>query len=128
MTGNSCVLDTSVVIDAFRKNNTVAERLDGLTEVFVPVIVAGELYYGAYKSSDTIQNLHQIERFLQKCKLLYLDNTTALNYGKIKTALRQKGKPVPENDIWIAAVAQQYDLPLFTTDNHFNEIDDLKFF
>ena len=46
-------------------------------------------------------------------------------YGVIKQALREKGRPIPENDIWIAAIAQQYGLTLVTRDDHFTAIDGL---
>jgi tRNA(fMet)-specific endonuclease VapC len=125
MTGNKCLLDTSVVIHAFKKNNTVAERLDAIAEIYVPVTVIGELYYGAYKSSNSPKHITQIQSFLVNCKVLLPDAETADTYGQIKAVLIKKGKPLPENDIWIAAMARQYNLPLFTTDNHFTEIDNL---
>src|SRR4051812_9260593 len=116
MTGSKCLLDTSVIIQAFRKDNTIVQRLDKLAEVFVPVIVIGELFYGADKSSNPIRNLEQILSFLENCTIAVLDKKAAMHYGKIKTELQQKGKPIPENDIWIAAIALQLHLPLFTTD------------
>jgi len=60
MNGNKCLLDTSVIIHAFRSNNTIAERLDTMGEVYVPIIVEGELYYGAYKSANPEKHLAQI--------------------------------------------------------------------
>lgn len=51
---------------------------------------------------------------------------TAQKYGKIKNNLREKGQPIPENDIWIAAIAQQYDLTLVTNDTHFNVVENLR--
>lgn len=104
------------------------QRLDELAEIFVPVIVVGELRYGAYKSSNAERNMQQLELFLSNCKLINLNDTTANFYGKIKAELLKKGKPIPENDIWIAAVAQQYHFPLFTTDSHFTEVNDLMLF
>jgi tRNA(fMet)-specific endonuclease VapC len=65
MTGNSYLLDTSVIIHTFRANNTVSQKLDALEAVFVPVIVIGELHFGAYKSSDSNRNLQQIELFFK---------------------------------------------------------------
>jgi len=47
---------------------------------------------------------------------------TAEKYAIIKTSLLSKGKPIPENDIWIAATAMQYNLLLYTMDSHFREI------
>jgi tRNA(fMet)-specific endonuclease VapC len=51
---------------------------------------------------------------------------TSREYGRIKHLLLKKGKPIPENDIWVAAHAIEYDLTLVTRDEHFKNIDDLK--
>lgn len=128
MTGNKCLLDTSVIIHAFKQNNAIAERLDALAEIYVPVIVVGELYYGAYRSANPEKHIAQVQSFLQNCKVLLSDAATAASYGAIKAALMAKGKPIPENDIWIAAVARQYNLPLFTADNHFTAIEGITLF
>ena len=125
MTGSKCLLDTSVIIHAFKNNNTVAEKLNAIMDVYVPVAVVGELYYGAYKSADPEKHIKQIQSFLLNCKVLAPDLLTGDVYGHVKAALIKKGKPIPENDIWIAAMARQHNLPLFTTDNHFIEIDNL---
>ncbi|MEO6521841.1 MAG: type II toxin-antitoxin system VapC family toxin [Mucilaginibacter sp.] len=122
MTGNSCLLDTSVIIHSF-KNPSVAKQLDSFSEIFVPSIAAGELYFGAYRSSNPSKHLTQVNSFLQNCTIVVVSNETAILYGSIKADLLTKGKPIPENDIWIAAVAIEHQLPLFTTDNHFKEVD-----
>lgn len=57
--------------------------------------------------------------------MLSADEETANNYTLIKSGLLNKGKPIPENDIWIAAIARQYKLTLITRDKHFDEIDAL---
>lgn len=44
--------------------------------------------------------------------------------GQIK--LRLKGRPLPENDVWIAALAMQYALTLVTRDAHFQEVENLQ--
>jgi tRNA(fMet)-specific endonuclease VapC len=54
--------------------------------------------------------------------VLVADDETANNYALIKTSLLSKGKPIPENDIWIAAIAKQYRFVIITNDKHFNEI------
>jgi len=92
---------------------------------YIPAIAVGELYYGAYRSSNIKKHLEQVNQFLYNCKVLPVDAATADLYGSIKAALKDKGKPIPENDIWIAAIATQFELPLFTTDKHFKEIDNL---
>lgn len=55
-----------------------------------------------------------------------LDELVSIEYGKIKSSLRKKGSPIPENDIWIAAIALRHNLTLVTRDKHFNEITGLK--
>lgn len=99
------------------------QKLDTIDEVFISATVIGELYYGAYKSNDVVKHIDQVQAFINNCRLLEVDKTTANTYGNIKAKLAKKGKPIPENDIWIGAIALQHNLPLYTTDAHFKEID-----
>jgi len=125
MTGNKCLLDTSVIIHTFKNNADIKARLSTFSEIFVPSIAAGELFYGAYCSANIKKHLDQSHKFLQNYAILIPDLATADLYGSIKAALKYKGKPIPENDIWIAAIAVQYELPLFTSDKHFKEIENI---
>jgi len=83
MTGNKCLLDTSIVIHAF-KDNKIADQLDNFSEIFVSSIAVGELYYGAYRSSNPEKHLDQIKQFLQNCTMLNVDAITASLYGVLK--------------------------------------------
>jgi tRNA(fMet)-specific endonuclease VapC len=81
-------------------------------------------------SFTTEQNYHKkelnrrkIEKLAESALVLASDRNTAKEYGKIKFNLKSKGFPIPENDIWIAAIAKQHDLILVTRDKHFNHID-----
>jgi tRNA(fMet)-specific endonuclease VapC len=86
----------------------------------------GELYYEALNSSKKESNLEKIEGFKEEIYLLDSDEFTARVYGEVKKRLKDKGTPIPENDIWIAAVAMQYNLTLVTRDNHFRHVDGLQ--
>lgn len=119
------LLDTNIVIAVFAKEDKVQAHLVSATEVFVSAIVIGELYYGAYKSSRVTENIAKIRQFAANNTVLVSDTETAEAYGRIKGALRGKGRPIPENDIWIAATAVQYNLALVTRDGHFGEVDGL---
>lgn len=119
------LLDTNIVIAIFSKEAKVRAHLVSTTEVFVPAIVLGELYYGAYKSLRITENIEKINEFAAINTVLISDTATAQAYGQIKSALRAKGRPIPENDIWIAAIAMQYNLTLVTRDGHFGEVDGL---
>ena len=72
------------------------------------------------------ENLARIDEFVLNSTMLACDIDTAKKYGDIKNQLKEKGQPLPENDIWIAAVAQQYNLILITRDTHFQIIENLK--
>jgi tRNA(fMet)-specific endonuclease VapC len=123
MIGNKLLLDTNIVIELFRGNQAIITLLDEQEKVYIPVAVLGELYLGAYRSVNVPKKLQEVRNFLENCIILFADATTADKYAIIKTALLNKGKPIPENDIWIAATAMHYQLPLRTNDEHFKEVD-----
>jgi tRNA(fMet)-specific endonuclease VapC len=81
--------------------------------------------YGAYKSAFEAKGLLQIEEFLKLCAILGPDERTAHYYGRIKADLAQLGKAIPQNDVWIAAIAVEHNLPLATRDQHFTYISGL---
>ncbi len=120
------LLDTNIIIAIFTGDPVVHERLVNATEVFVPCIAIGELYFGAYKSIKIQENIVRIDEFALKNTVLSCNTETAKRYGDIKNRLKDKGQPIPENDIWIAAIAQQYILTLVTKDAHFDAIENLK--
>ena len=71
------------------------------------------------------ENRKKIDALALSSSIVECAVDTARLYGKIKSLLRSKGSPIPENDIWIAALAQQHKLILVTRDNHFNNIEAL---
>lgn len=119
------LLDTNIVIAIFANDASVKDSLEKAEEVFVPIIVLGELYYGAQKSSRTKTNIARINEFAETSSVLTCNTETSRQYGEIKNSLRLKGQPIPENDIWIAAIAKQYGMTLVSRDDHFEEINDL---
>ena len=120
------LLDTNIIISIFAKDPQIHNRLANAEEVFVPCIAIGELYFGAYKSLKIEENLARIAEFAINNTVLACDTDTAKRYGDIKNHLKEKGQPLPENDIWIAAIAQQYTLTLITKDKHFELVEKLK--
>ena len=119
------LLDTNIVIALFAKEAVIGQRLTEAEEVFVSSIVLGELYYGAQKSARVETNVTRVNTFAASNTILGCDTTTAQYYGAIKNQLRAKGQPIPENDIWIAAIARQHQLTLVTRDEHFRAVDGL---
>jgi len=125
MDGKIYLLDTNIVIAFFSNEPPVVEKITTLRGIMIPSIVVGELCYGAEKSSRKEQNITKLEAFLLSVSVLSCDEITARFYGKTKMQLQTNGTPIPENDIWISALALQYDLTLVTRDNHFTKIEAL---
>ena len=119
------LLDTNIVIAIFANEVAVLQHIAQAEEVYIPVVVIGELYYGAFNSGQAAKNLKKIDEFTLSINKLDTNLATAKQYGIIKKQLKEKGKPIPENDIWIAAIAMQYQLTLVSRDNHFSYIDGL---
>ncbi len=71
------------------------------------------------------ENLRRLEGILASFRLIVADAVTAKVYGDVFHQLRVKGRPIPTNDAWIAALALQHGLPLLTRDGHFREVQGL---
>ncbi|MBC8526541.1 MAG: type II toxin-antitoxin system VapC family toxin [Candidatus Cloacimonetes bacterium] len=119
------LLDTNILISFFNGNIEYKNRLEKL-RIFVPTIVFGKLYFGAEESKNRLQNLKKIDEFKKYCIVLDVDDYTAKIYGKVKSKLKKRGKPIPENDIWIASIAIENNLLLATQDSHFENVENIK--
>jgi tRNA(fMet)-specific endonuclease VapC len=120
------LLDTNIIIALFASETAVQTSLANVSEVFISSIVVGELYYGARKSARTVENLERIDQLVANSVVLGCEIATAHYYGQVKNQLRLKGRPLPENDIWIAALALQHNLLLVTRDAHFQNVENLQ--
>jgi tRNA(fMet)-specific endonuclease VapC len=121
----SVLLDTSVVVDYFRQDLTLHKRIDQVDDVYLPLVVLAELLYGAHKSTQPAKALAEVQEFQRGCIIMLPDETTADLYGQIKAELSAAGRKIPENDVWIAAVARQQGYPLATRDRHFSFVSGL---
>ena len=127
MSGKQYLVDTNIIVPFLNGDKVITEYFNQLSLVQVPFIVVGELYYGAHKSARSLQNIMKIKEFISAhCHVYYPSSATLEVYGEIKKSLSLKGKPIPENDIWIAAIATEYDLKLITRDKHFSNVDRLQ--
>ena len=124
MSGNY-LLDTNIVIALFANDQRMVAPLGAASSVAVPSIVLGELYYGAQRSTRRQENLKRVNDFASVNTVLNCDADTASVYGEVKRGLSEQGRPIPENDVWIAALALQHELTLVTRDSHFDEIHSL---
>lgn len=123
MSGN--LLDTNIIIDWFRGDTDTQLYLNTI-DFEIPVIVIGELFYGAENSSNKEKHSEQIKKFSKEFTIINVTDETAKMYALIKSELKKQGKPIPENDIWIAAIAVENNKSLVTNDQHFSYIKSLK--
>jgi tRNA(fMet)-specific endonuclease VapC len=122
----SVLLDTTIVVDHLRgKSPALIERFRQTITLYLPVTALGEILYGAHKSTFKAKSLEQIKDFSQLCALLGADEKTAGYYGRISAELGRLGRLIPQNDIWIAAIALEHNLPLATRDQHFSSVPGL---
>ena len=96
-------------------------RLAAAELVHVPAVVLGELRAGFELGDRLLQNMATLEAFLAESfvRIVTIDAKVAVNYGRLFASLRKAGTPVPLNDIWIAACAQQIGAPVLTFDRDF---------
>jgi len=118
------LLDTNIAI-AFLIGDESLQRPDASAQLYISCTAIGELFYGALNSNQIDENIHRLTDFIHDTVSVPSDDDTARVYGEIKTALRRKGRPIPDNDIWIAAVAIQHSLSLVSRDEHFANIERL---
>ena len=95
--------------------------------IHVPIVVVAELRAGFVIGSRSARNESVLGRFLTRPRVHVLrpDMTTTHHYARLFRQLRAAGTPIPTNDLWIAALAAQHDLPLFTRDQHFDSMPQL---
>jgi predicted nucleic acid-binding protein len=121
------LLDTNAY-SAFKSNNHDAiDVIRHATVIGINSIVIGELLAGFAAGSRDSDNQKEFNLFLasRRVKVLPVDRGTAEYYASIFKSLRQKGRPIPTNDMWIAATALQHGLAVFTYDGHFQYVDGL---
>ena len=120
---NGILLDTSAVIAHLRGRIDILALTTPAEPLFLPLVALGELYKGVEKSGHSSLNRRRVDDFLQIAALLLPDNATAEIYAKAAVKMEILGQVIPENDIWIAAVALECDMPLATLDAHFQRVD-----
>jgi tRNA(fMet)-specific endonuclease VapC len=121
------LLDTSGYIKYFTGITAFVEKVTAAGEVLMSPIAIGELMAGFRHGSRFRENMSALDRFLGKdvVRLVPVAEVTADRYSRIVLQLKKEGKPVPTNDIWIAAQAMEHGAELLTSDRHFERISGL---
>jgi len=116
------ILDTNALSAAADEEPALSALLASADQLALPVIVLGEYRHGIAQSRYRKSYENWLAELLQDCLVLDINEPTTHCYAEITLELRRKGKPIPTNDIWIAALCRQHSLPLLSRDHHFDLI------
>ena len=118
-------VDSNAVI-AYREGVAeVCRRIEDADLFFMPIVVLGELLYGAKNSERAAENEQAVRTFFEYCVPVNTDEAVATRYASLRRDLKSLGRPIPENDIWIAAACLEVDAALLSSDGHFCGITSL---
>jgi len=113
------ILDTNALSAAADRDPAVMAILGRVEEVAIPVIVLGEYRHGIAQSRHRANYETWLSGLLNDCRELDVNEPTTHYYAQIVIELKQRRKPIPTNDLWIAALCRQHSLPLLSQDRHF---------
>ena len=116
------VLDTNALSAIADGEPAIAPYFEREGDLCVPVIVLGEYRFGILESRRRVDYERWLAELLLNCRLLEISEETANWYARIRLQLKTAGKPIPSNDLWIAALCRQHSLPLLSRDTHFDHV------
>jgi predicted nucleic acid-binding protein len=121
------ILDTNAVSDFADANQSLLDHLQqSADDIHLPVIVLGEYRYGVKSSRLHAARESWLDELEATAIVLAVTLETSRIYADIRHELRVAGQPIPENDLWIAALARQHGLAILTNDAHFDQVSGLE--
>ena len=117
------ILDTNAVSALFAGDSAIEQVLGAETIHHLPVIVIGEYRYGIARSKHRRRLERLLELLIRESIVLLIDEDTTPHYATVRENLRRAGTPIPENDVWIAALARQHGEAIVSRDRHFDLVD-----
>ena len=120
------ILDTNALSAYLDKTPEAVDIVSEARELAIPVIVAGEFAFGIAQSRHREAYERSLQRMLDRCTVLSIGIETARHYAAIRLELKSAGKPIPANDVWIAALSRQHALPVMSRDTHFDLVGGLR--
>jgi predicted nucleic acid-binding protein len=120
------ILDTNALSAYLDGTPEAVEIVSEARKLAIPVIVAGEFAFGIARSRHREAYERSLQRMLDRCIVLDIGIETARHYAAIRLELKGAGKPIPSNDVWIAALTRQHALPVMSRDAHFDFVGGLR--
>lgn len=116
------ILDTNAVSALFAGDAALLPLVAGEPRLHLPVVVIGEYRYGLLRSRQRRTLAGLLDTLVAESRVLEIDLATTERYAEVRDELRRRGTPIPENDVWIAALARQHELPVVSRDEHFDQV------
>ena len=120
------ILDTNALSAAAEREPSALEVVARAERLAIPVIVLGEYRLGIAQSRHRASYENWLRGWIAAVNVLDIDEETTHSYATIGLELKKKGKPIPSNDLWIAALCRQHSLPLLSRDHHFDFVSGLQ--
>ena len=120
------ILDTNGLSAMAEGDGKLEPLLRQAAEIAVPVIVLGEYKFGIRQSRKRKLYERWLADMVANCRILSVDEATAERYAEVRDELKRAGRPIPGNDLWIAALVRQHGLPLLSRDQHFDFVSGLE--
>jgi len=122
------ILDTNALSAVADGEDAAMELVAGADRIAIPVIILGEYRLGIAQSRHRASYETWLREWIAAVTILDIDERTTDSYSRIGLELKQKGKPIPANDLWIASLCRQHSLPLVSRDKHFDLVAGLRRF
>lgn len=119
------ILDTNA-LSALIARDAALLRVLGNQALSIPVIVLGEYRYGLLQSRERALIGRWLDGFVTHCTLLSVEPATVPHYAAVRAELKKKGRPIPANNVWIAALTRQHARPLVSRDAHFDSVSSIE--
>lgn len=117
------ILDANALSAAADGDRAVVALLGRAERLAIPVIVLGEYRHGIGQSRNRTIYENWLRELLNDCLVFDVNEPTTRHYADIVAELKRKGKPIPTNDVWIAAMCRQHSMPLLSRDRHFDLVE-----
>jgi len=117
------ILDTNALSAAADGDAAVVALLQRAERLAIPAIALGEYRHGIGQSRNRAAYENWLKDLLNDCMVFDVNEPTSRHYADIVAELKRKGKPIPTNDVWIAALCRQHSMPLLSRDRHFDWVE-----
>jgi tRNA(fMet)-specific endonuclease VapC len=120
------ILDTSALSAMADGDSGLEPVLQQAREIAIPAIVLGEYRFGVKRSRKRESYEQWLEELISTIRVLPVDSTAAICYSEIRDELKTPGRPIPGNDLWVAAIVRDHRLPLLSRDTHFDSVPGIR--